>query len=364
MKTIIVSLISDQNIPNLEFIKEHPADAYLFVTTKEKTSNLKWLIHAAKIDEAKILPYVLVNAFSFEDVELQLNAVINDEDRYLVNLTGGTKIMSLATREVFKNVQSEMYYLTGMNKESIKLFPGRNKPSSTNNTKISLEEYLNAYGFNVISKGTMVKSNEQTKKVLAFYTNAIQKEDFIILEDLRVNYRGKKLSDFSKVEGLGGVLEKMKFEPQTAGVVTKEEVKYLTGEWLEEFMLDYLKQEKGLLDNEIGMGWQLHKDNGEVNAIPNEFDILFVKNNQLQIIECKSSIFTNIEETKNLIAETIYKADSLRNKLGLFANTAIITVSDLNTPKLKIPLERADASRVKVKGKQDFIEGTVLNFIR
>jgi hypothetical protein len=84
----------------------------------------------------------------------------------------------------------------------------------------------------------------------------------------------------------------------------------------------------------------------------------------LHILECKSSIYTNIDNTKNLISETIYKADSLRNKFGLFANTAIVTVSDLSSEKLESHLNRANASKVKVKGKQDFIDGTVLNFIR
>jgi hypothetical protein len=34
MKTILVSLISDQTIPNLQFIKEKQVDEYIFLTTK------------------------------------------------------------------------------------------------------------------------------------------------------------------------------------------------------------------------------------------------------------------------------------------------------------------------------------------
>jgi hypothetical protein len=35
MANILVSLISDQAIPNLEMIKEKPVDAYLFILTEQ-----------------------------------------------------------------------------------------------------------------------------------------------------------------------------------------------------------------------------------------------------------------------------------------------------------------------------------------
>ena len=46
MKTILVSLISDQTIPNVQFIKEKIVDEYLFISSEamEKKGILNWIL--------------------------------------------------------------------------------------------------------------------------------------------------------------------------------------------------------------------------------------------------------------------------------------------------------------------------------
>jgi uncharacterized protein YuzE len=356
MKTILVSLISDQTIPNLQLIKEKNVDGYLFVSTEamNKKGTLEWLLLASKIDETKPVTVINVNAFSYDDIEAQLSAAVNDEDHYIVNLTGGTKIMSLAVNDFFKDINAEMYYLTGAN-DYIKIFPGRTKPTFELQTKITLEEYLVAYGFSIGAKSTPIKPIVTTKNILDYFLDKITKEDFLVLENVRVNFRSKKkkINDLEKIAGLKELMERLQFDFVTPNCLNENEVKYLTGEWLEEYVYHVVKEKYNLSDDQIGMGWFIEKE-----TVKNEFDVLYIQNNQIKTIECKTSIYLDLEEKRTIIGETIYKSDSLKNKFGLFASTTILTASDLKNVKQN-DLNRADANRIKVLGKEVFQNNSI-----
>lgn len=353
MKTILVSLISEQTIPNLQFIKENKVDGYVFVSTDSmnKRGILNGLLSTAKIDtDSENVKIITVNAFSYDDITQKLSDVVNDEDKYLVNLTGGTKIMSLAVNDFFKEINAELYYLTGAN-EYIKLFPGRNKPVFELESQISLEEYLNAYGFEVVNKGTLLHDKETAQKLFSYFIqNFPNPEDVNVLDKLRPLRDNKKVERNEIVE-LDRFLEKIQYKT-IDGNFTKYDVRYLTGDWLEEYVYYIIKEGKNISEKQIGTGWILRKDNTN-----NEFDVVYLENNSLKIIECKTSIFMDLEEKKTFIGETIYKADSLRNKLGLFTKTHIVTLSKTGpeneiSGSLKTNLKRADASKVTVIGKE------------
>ena len=359
MSTVLVSLISNQTIPNLQFIKEKKADHYLFISThKMETDGVtKWLLDTSKL-RADQHTTITVDALSYDAIIKALGEAVDDDNLYIVNLTGGTKIMSLAVNDFFKNINSEMYYLTGRNKY-IKIFPGRTKPVLDLKSTINLEEYLNAYGFQVSSKSDAIKPLHETKCLLDYYLNEITEVDYEILGRIRNKFRSKKkgISDLSKEPEIESLLSRFNFKCNIANKLDKNEVKYLTGEWLEEYVYLTLKEQEQIEDEFIGMGWIVDKDFG--GKLPsNEFDVLFIKNNALHILECKSSIFIDLEEKRNIVSETLYKSDSLRNGMGLFANTAILTLSSLQNPKLKDPLNRAKASKVAVMGKEGFVNET------
>jgi len=174
MSVVLVSLVSDQTIPNIEFIREMGSeiDNYLFISTKsmENIGNRQWILDTVSLEEDKLLDPVIVNPFSFEDIEAKLIQSINDEDTYFVNLTGGTKVMSLAVYEFFKTVNSQMYYLSGKG-EMIKVHPGRKKVPSELKAKISLSDYLSAYGFTIQSQCSPLKSKKSAENLLTYFLN-------------------------------------------------------------------------------------------------------------------------------------------------------------------------------------------------
>lgn len=362
MSKILVSLISEQTIPNVEFIREmgDSVDRYLFISTNgmEKLGNRKWILDTVSLDENKILEPVIVDAFSFEDIEEKLMRAINDEDSYFVNLTGGTKVMSLAVYEFFKTVNSEMYYLTGQGKK-IKVHPGRRKITSPLKSEISLTDYLTAYGFKIEKKSEPLKPKKIAEVLLKYFLNDFDKERDVPILDILRGVRSKGVKSIEKHDGLVEFLSRIDFEPQVKNQLTKYECQYLSGEWLEEYLFHFIKDEFGIHESAIAMGLVAKK-----NENPNEFDVLLMKNNKIYLFECKTSIYFGSDESQTLIGETIYKSDSLRNKFGLFAQTTVVTLSDLTTPKLELHLKRAEASRVKVIGRATFINDALLDELK
>jgi len=362
MSKVLVTLVSEQTIPNVEFIREmeDQVDRFLFISTErmEKVGNRQWILDTVKLDQEKVLDPLIVDAFSFEDIEEKLIQAVNDEDTYIVNLTGGTKIMSLAVYEFFKTLRSEMFYLTGRG-EKIKVHPGRKKTSSRLKAKISLSDYLSAYGFEIKNQSTPIRSKETTEKFLGYFLHQFDQEnDVPVLEKLR-KYRDKGLKDIKEDKILNAFLDRIEFKVENENKLSKYECQYLSGDWLEEYLLDFLKENFDIPESSIGLSLSVNK-----GGSPNEFDVLLMKNNKIYLFECKTSVFLHTDESQTFIGETIYKSDSLRNKFGLFAQTTVVTLSDLNNPKLKIHLERADANRVKLIGKSSFLNGTLFEELK
>lgn len=354
MKKILVSLVSDQTIPNVEFIKEkiNEVDQFLFLTTSsmEKRGNREWILNTTNIPSEKLLDPVLVNAFSFEDIEEKLIEVVNTENTYVVNLTGGTKIMSLATYEFFKDFTAEMYYLIG-NGKYIRLHPGRKKTGFELKTEISLKEYLTAYGFDLKNSSEPLKGRTTAEKMLQYFlTNFDKEKDIPVLAALRSG-RGRSNTAFEKINGIEDFLLRVNFSPSIKGKLTKYECRYLTGDWLEEYFYYFLIDHFDVKESQIGLSWIVEK-----SGSTNEFDVLLMRNNKLYLFECKTSIYIDSEESRTFITETIYKSDSLRNKFGLFTQTTVVTLSNLKSQKLAKHIERAEVSRVKLIGKESFKE--------
>lgn len=354
---ILVSLVSGQTIPNVQFIKSKndEIDGYLFLTTQqmEKRGNRVWILDSLGILEEDIDPPLIVDEYSFKDIEEKLNDRVTDENHYIVNLTGGTKIMSLAVRDFFKDMDAEMYYLPG-NRTEIKVHPGKNKTVKPLEIDLSLEEYLKAYGFNLDKKSSPCFDFETNSKILAYFLNGHDSDkDKEALEYLRKK-RGKKIGDLSHKNSfeVKAFIERLGIKTTETNRLNEEEVKSLSGEWLEDYLFQYIINEFKVPEDVIGLGLVVVK-----NDVRNEFDVLLMKNDRLYLFECKTSIFINEETQKTFIGETIYKSDSLRNKFGLFTQTVIVTLSDLQGDSMKKHIDRANVSRVKLIDRNGFVEG-------
>lgn len=386
-KKILISLVSDQTIPNVQLIKEYGDEDtdYLFVSTPgmEKKGCRKWIEKCCNISDAQFVN--VSNQFSYEEVQQKLATI--DFDIYakiIVNITGGTKIMSVAASDFFKEIGAEIFYVTGINQEYIRTFPKKKSMDFKLGQSVSLSEYLYAYGFEFNPTEQSGISFEQSEIIFNNYSSLNINEyveEFAVLR----SKRGKTLvaNDYPKVRRF---IDAIDYTPQKEGELSKIETKYLTGEWFEEYVGGRIKKELSLSDNNILIGTVITKnasipqnsittllgieDNRDVENT-NEMDVIFMHQNQFYAIECKTSIvdYRSIETTNglirkpyNILGETIYKLDSLKSRFGLFAKASIVTLTnfkdyvidnDINKQNNKIHemkslIERADLSRIKL----------------
>lgn len=352
-KNLIVTLLSDQTIPNVQFIKDkqNKDTFFLFVTTTamEKKGVRTWIQKVCKIPEDKV--YVTnVDQFSIVDIESKLNEIDYDEyDKIYVNVTGGTKIMSHAATDFFKELGAEIYYLTGANKV-IQVYPKKKQPERVILNEVTLDEYLESYGFNIREGRLSGIPFEYTSIFLKLFVN-LHDSERRILNELR-SKRDKRV-EIKGVSGLQDFICNIKFPVSDKDFfyLNKNEVKYLTGDWLEEYVYYRIKNELCIKNENIKTGVILDK-----NGVSNEFDVIFLLNGNLYIVECKTSIVNKMTENMNILNETIYKATALQKNLGLHSKFSIFTLSSKNDEVKELHLDRGRLFNINIICRQEILE--------
>lgn len=356
--SLLVSLVSDQTIPNVQLIKEfNEVSEYLFITTPSMESKgvRNWIEYTCGIENKSNI--LVVDQYSFNDIDSKLKTFSFDRyEQIYVNLTGGTKIMTLVTSDFFKDLGADIYYVTGNNNEYFKVFPKRNNQLISFESQISLLDFLHSYGISIDNRDRKsMNTYETAEKIFEEYcSNSFQKQylDAIkFLNEMRNNKKGVKETDFSKIEAF---IEQICYKPFTDGKLSFGEVKYLSGEWFEEYIGLRLMKELQLTDDNLVIGRQIkkeHRKQSQINnhgellgddanlsgdSFNNEMDVMFLYKGRFYSIECKTSIIayykdkSQKEKTRNILGETIYKTDSIKNRFGLFPQTSIVTLTDFH----------------------------------
>lgn len=332
LNTIAVIIISDQTVQNVQFIKEFNSQIkqYLFVTTKamEEKGCSKWIIKTLQLNQEKV-QLIQVDEFNLEDISEKLQKVYQENSKYLVNITGGTKLMSIAVNNFFQNKPNAIiYYLTGRNNQFLNL---TQREKNFLKSQITLEEYLKSYGI-VINPNRQGKPIEDAKTSQSFYNEFLKgdAENIQLLQSLRdyIQEKNKKAKEIEVKEfpGLKKLLEAISFSCKDK--ISRKTAEYLTGKWLEEYVYYRITQKLNLSEEYIRVGLYLQKEG--ISKTENDFDVIFVLKNELYIIECKTSHKVGRE---NKLKEYIYKLDALQKEFGLFAKSFIFTLGDLPTDK-------------------------------
>ena len=209
MQKILISLISDQTVPNILLIREVPlVDKYYFISTElmEKRRKSNAIIEACNISNDNY-EVIKVIEDSISDIEKELDSIkFDDDDEIIVNLTGGTKVMAIAVYNYFRRFGASIHYMPIGKNSYHKLYPESKNKVTQLNYRISLIEYLKGYGVRVSKKGvkamkTVSLDPEFTEKFLETFLNS-NKEDRMVIELLRVDHRGKSIEDVQLIKGL------------------------------------------------------------------------------------------------------------------------------------------------------------------
>ena len=343
MKTILVSLISEQTIPNILIGAHYKPDIFWFISTPkmedkrmteciENTLRLKGLL-----TQPDPIKKVIVDQDSLTDCISKIESLVEDitgEVQYIINITGGNKVMALAAYEIFREIGQKVvidYMPIGKN-EFVQVFP-RRKPLKVSmiRERLNLDEYLSSYGFKIQNKDKLqtIKSSaiackDASNWILNNYEHLKGLLGFIY-KNLK-DGRGKKRYHFqstfdrnpARIER--DLLNRHGFELQDGLIskdMTKEEMVYLTGGWFEEYVFNEVFDL--VLDNILDDAMTgLTIEN--LGGVSNELDIAFVRDNIFYHIECK----TLGEGDKDIVREEVYKKGAISTLLGKGEKRAFI----------------------------------------
>ena len=296
MKHILISIISDQTIPNLLIIQELKGqyDDQLFISTvkMEQEGRSEWIEKAAGLVPGAI-PRIMVDESNWNDISQKLSGYLwPDDPVFTVNLTGGTKVMTLAVYSHFARTGNRIIYMPIGHNRYEELYPDPSAPSVLIRYRLNLNEYLPVHGIIFKKKDKPVMPFDQLQRVFRSFRN--------------LNYDIDRLH-----AGYSG-----------------EWKNYYTGAWFEEYLYYKIRKDLNLSDNSIYMNVELmHFNQVNPSGKDKELDLVFTHENELYFIEAKVSIGKN--NTKNLLDKIMFKLSAVNKHFGLRSHAHIITLADI-----------------------------------
>jgi hypothetical protein len=300
MNKAIVSLVGAQTLPNVYFMKNNlDADKFLFVTTieMEKRGIISNMTDALGISENKIERIVVDSRYPYKIIE-SLKASPLDFSSYYnyVNITGGTKMMSLAAYAFFSKMKNNcsIYYIPEGEERFLPMYPASAKKLGEMEF-LTLEEYMASYGACIERVNQPYKSLETAD---IYFKNA----NFNM-------YNDRDNINFKQKEELRCLLNELAFDYDS---LNGSDRRYLFGGWLEEYVFLSLLESGKLQRHNIRLGAKIRKKD-QKNERLNEFDVVFLHRNTLVVVECKSGF---VNSNKNL-KEALYKQRAVLVDLGI-----------------------------------------------
>lgn len=328
MNRVIVNIISEQTIPNYLFIKEmfQIGDKLLFISSQKFAERIEWIKQSLGYVNCTIESILFQDGEEerWKDMESKLQVQLSSECSYIVNLTGGTKYMSLLVQNVFERYNSLFFYIPFPKNELLKL---SENDSIALDYRLTVKEYFSNYNVTFTEK-KLVKGEAYCDYFFNRFVDGTLNFKAI---DLLRSYRNikKKMAVYSletcmstekkpRIDGLSDFLSNIDFLMEESGYLNRGEIEYLTGGWFEEYL--YYKIKKYISPQDIKLGVLIKRTE---NTNQNDLDVVFISGNKLFVIECKTGILG-----EKMFNETVYKATAIKEAvLGLSANTFIVSLA-------------------------------------
>ena len=336
MSHVHVCLVSDQTIPNILGIFHFNPDKLLFITTqdmekKEKVSSILKTLNRLGRRYDERYAKINIQEDSILDCHRKIEKWIKGKEDadFIVNLTCGTKIMSIAAYEYFKDYSSKMIYIPIPKNEFISPFPKKSPGRSTAlDLRLNVVQYLTAYGLDIVNEAKLsgyhneasrrrelsnwlVKHYIKTKNLLVWLGGNLRDH-----RDDKEYYLEGQFSGATESEV--ELMEKLGFSRKGDNIsikLNRSTLRYLTGGWLEEYCFNELAELKGKGIDDVVLNLKLRKGG-------NEFDVMFTKDNALYFVECKS-----LDQETDKKADILYKIGALQKEFGLKIGSFLVTTS-------------------------------------
>lgn len=366
MSHIHVCLVSDQPIPNLTTVLQFKPDHVVLFKTKEMDEKAKLLAEVLQRHNFKVVSET-IEAYDIKSVIHISESLINKYKSCNVslNITGGTKIGTLGTFQVFYTAGKQIFYVDTKDNKIIQLSPEEEQKEIPIEISISISDYLAVYGFKIESYVEDDCYIYKRKELTDYLADTVSIKPNIIaqINSKLHNYNDRsplpvtvkmpddeRLLKFLKL--LDGILDKGN---NTIEINDHKSLMYLKGYWFEEYV--YMVA-KSLNPDEIKLNVKGKWITKGSYSPRNEFDIMLSKRNRLFYISCKTA---NPDRQKDdgdegVAKDFIYELVSLSDRaLGLFGKRMLLSARPINDTAVK---ERAKILKV------DIIDGRNIRTLR
>jgi len=328
-----VCLVSHQTVPNLTPLMDplFKPRAVIFVVSDDMREQMTWLASIIQPRGIKITTWALDDAWDIHHIYERLWQLLEQhaQEDLVLNASGGTKPMSIAAYEAFRDHQKPIFYVHPEKDRVMWLYPDR-KTAFNLDDRIKIPDLLKAHGatMQTSAPNTGIPQNIRTLTDLLVqevetYHRALASMNYLASKaqnsphlavtmerHYAANSTFQQLLDLFEQERLITVRgNQLRFEDETARF-------FANGGWLEEYVYGVIyglrKQQPKIQD--VKRGVVVTRENPK-GTTKNELDVVFIADNRLYIIECKTLKWRDAHDDGQG-AQALYKLDTLKELLG------------------------------------------------
>lgn len=312
-----ITLLGGQLLPVYWGVIEKSPDIIHVVYTKETREHLKIL---KKLFSKATFQTYQVDPYDFKGIRQLVEDVIfkNQESKFQLNLTSGTKVMALACQSVFSTLEYDVFYID----QKHRIFDLAKESFDVVNGSIMIKTFLELSGHDKF-KSQKLSDYSQSEKDLAFKIfdltkskSGVQKLFTAVRNNcskiLSTNSFSHTTQSGEKVDWKNGSLNitlknhKVNCQSQKAFQIV------FGGLWWELVIADITNNWKRSIEQLLGVDIETKKIQG---ISKNEIDILLNTGKNLIFIECKSGNVTQADINKIRTVNRLYGGISSKSIL-------------------------------------------------
>ena len=367
---IHICLVSQQAAANLLPALDptlKPAKIVLVVTAKmqRQAAHLTAVLKENAI-QAELLQLSNEQDFHQTENELIELAARLEEHTVTLNITGGTKLMSVAAQSVAQASGGRMFYVDADTDRAIWLGQGKTSPHPLQE-QLKLRHYLRSYGFELTSKPNRSQASAAQQRLTQTLVEQVGslEASISVLNALAQDAENRRslgvpMNDWQRDSRSLDVLLRY-FEDAAALSVQGDRIQFASeaardfvkGGWLELHAIQAVHQVTGSLGiRDKAMGLEVQDVTTQTR---NELDIAFMARNRLFVMECKTARIDRPQGQGDRTAppkanDTLFKlAENCRRIGGLGTRGMLVSYRKLQPPEMTL----AEALGIKVVAGSD-----------
>ena len=363
-----VCLVSDQALPNFipVLAKDfRPQRVILLATDKMKQKAAVLAEVMKRRCQVKTDIVDLHDEYDMRGVDEKIFDLLLgiDKEKVALNVTGGTKLMSIAAYTRFHAEGYPVFYFTAKDNRVLLLDDGSDgREFVLQPEKMKIEDYLELHGYPV-RRGYALERRLQYPHLNGLRQELVSREGSLAEELTALNYEisqadknsltvnTPKAKNPQNLDYLLQLLEDaglLKHEGNKLRFSDDAAKKYVGGGWFEDYVFETVKNIDGVQDAALNVqienaGAQTHQHN--------ELDVAVLANNVLHVLECKT---VNIANGKKQADDILYKLESLKKLGGLRTQAALVSYRETgNAGAVNTIRDRAHGAQIELLERKD-----------